>query len=458
MSYEITDTFWTLPLLKKLLDLDGLRKDTNSSKLRDELAKGYAFCIVSLLWGLAHSIITWPELFDLEGDRALGQALLESIPLYRMSTRSPAGQALRKITLLFRPLMEIESFDEIELLQRDLIDWIVNVAKIFEYGYALAPKIRKCTGLNLLQTIELASISNLLRSLQDIRMIKSAFYHTYRKSTTWPRNLPLRFGTQDFLGGYKLALSYLWHQVAKVEDSRVMTAFGKAGDSKELDSLFDSFLRNVVEPRLSRNKFAWTDFLVYSNSVIFLKTRKLPKHLVSLMCSLPSEYLTKTQSETEQLDEAFMWYPLFVAGTQLNYDSSVGFLTALSGATKGARNEVVILRFVHGFEKQTFSFAILVETYDALRADPYWWVFPECCTDSGSGRIALSAISKRLAELGRRVKVQEVNVDFEQFEFYTKGFAEQRYAIDISGLRSHLSDARAGLFEAFYALLMELCH
>jgi len=456
-SYEIAETFWALPLLKKLLDLDGLRKHVNSRELHDDLAKGYAFCIVSLLWELAHSIITWPELFDLERDRALGQALLEPIPLYRMSTRSLAGQTVRKITLLFRPLMEVQSFDAIDrFLQRDLVSWIANVVKIFECGYALAPEIRKRTGLNLLQTLELASISNLLRSLQDIRVIKSAFYHTYRKSTIWPRGLPIRLADQDFFGGYKLALSYLWHQAAKVrQDSSEMIAFGKAKTWKELDSLFDSFLHRIVEPLLSRNKFQWTDFLVYSTSVIFLKTRKLPKHLVDLMCSLPSEYLTQPQSETERLDEAFMGYPTFVSGTQLNYDSSVGFLTALSGATKRARNEVFILRFVHGFEKQAFSFAILIETYDDLRADPYWWIFPECCTDSGSGSIVLSAISKQLAEFGPRIRVQDVNVDLEKFRLYTKGFAEERHAIDISSLRSHLSYARAGLFEVFYALLMQ---
>jgi hypothetical protein len=55
-SDDIKELFWFLPLLERLLDVTALRR-SSSILLDDKLARGYAFCIASLLWHAAESLI-----------------------------------------------------------------------------------------------------------------------------------------------------------------------------------------------------------------------------------------------------------------------------------------------------------------------------------------------------------------------------------------------------------------
>ena len=110
------EMFWGVPLLRQLLDLKQLKQKMILDDLHDNLAKGYAFCIASLLWQVSDSVIGTPQLLDLESDRTLTRARQAQIPFHEMPTKSRAGKVVRSIMMVCRSLMAVNTFDEIDEL------------------------------------------------------------------------------------------------------------------------------------------------------------------------------------------------------------------------------------------------------------------------------------------------------------------------------------------------------
>ena len=448
-SHEIAEMFWFLPLLSQLLDLNQLKKRTTSGVLHNNLARGYAFCIASLLWRVAKSVIQTPELLDMENDRTLMRARQAQIPFHQMPTKSRAGRFVRKITILCRSLMAVNSFDDIEKLGHgDLGNWFEVMSDIFNNCYRMPSGLSR---ERLNTALKMASVYRLLRDLQDVGKIRIVFNHTFNKSRMWLSqwtHLPMRLGKQRFFEGYRLALSYLWEELFEVSPhSPLMVALKTAQTWNQMDLHFESFLDTIVKPYVEAHGFAFEEFH-------FQKIKRVRDRDMTLISSIPLDGITRPLSVKEQLDEVFMWYPIFVVDGE---SSAHGFLIALEGAMSLTKSRINVLKVVHGEGRQhNFSFAILLESTSNLADYSRWWAFPDCGTDySGTGGMFYREITNRLRQLHQRINLKEVCVDSEQFEDYVRSSIEQRLRHENLALMASLSDSRATLLELVYTILMQ---
>ncbi|MGA2785468.1 MAG: hypothetical protein ABSF09_12290 [Candidatus Bathyarchaeia archaeon] len=458
-GYEITEVFWSLPLLTELLDLNKLNRYWSSKHhgkpAPSNLSRGYGFCIVSLLWSLADAIIQFPRVLDIKDAELLVRAWQGNVPFHRMPTKTQAGQLVRKIVDLYRPLMGADTFADIEQNAPILLQALVKpLSQIFLSSFGLSSEFKKKTRLDVLEALKAGAIFKLLFELQNRKSIKIAYNYTYDKGKRFfvqSTVLPLTVSNQRFFDGYKLGIVYLWESLLEANQDSIR----KIKRCRTWDQL--ETLRNVTSTTITQPFAERIGLESPTDEIDFKKRRKIPDELMTPLIRSQHTVPLQPASTQEILDEAFLWYPLVIAGTDATAISSVGFATALLGTAKLRRGPIHVLKFIHRqTEGNTFSFAILIHAASNVADYSYWWVFPDFATDfSGMGGAGYAFVTQQINGLEERIILDEIPVAGEEFHRYVKRSKEQRLEDEISVLRQALDAGSGAILELVYATIAQ---
>jgi hypothetical protein len=241
---------------------------------------------------------------------------------------------------------------------------------------------------------------------------------------------------QEFFNGYKLAMQYLWHCFLgdRIRSFSFLKKILELKDWESFDKLYSKIEDAIIVPMEE------SAGLHYDVDEIFIIRKRVKASCLEPMTNTLL-FLPSQKSIEEIMDEAFMWYPIQNVNV---VNKALTLVSLLLGYSRFKKDEINVIKFIHpqGFEN-SYSFAILIESYGLISDYSYWFLFPKLAADSGGSRRAYDFVQKHLASLKNKIRLQEVEVDKEKLLEYAKDTSIRYLERKLTDLK-HINDTLRG--------------
>jgi hypothetical protein len=447
---HLQSIFWVIPVLDNLLKIE--KFDELYRVENEKIVRGYAFVEASTIAWLIDTIINAPQLLGFEEDWILYRASYTGLPFYRLPYHSAAGMFARNLAELYRPLLGVNTWDELrESMSKIEEKSLIPLKKIFDLkidsNKALVKKKTKEMLLN-----EIAMFYNYIYH-HDLNKIRIAYNNTYLKGKTFfaqATKVPITLDGQEFFNGYKLALKYLWQCFLGngFTNFSFLDKIPAKRNWKEFDTLFEKIRDEIIVPMENSSG------IDYLSSKIFLPRGKIPTSFFGSTINTPN-FSPSEKSIEETLDETLLWYPIKIVNVP---SEAPGFVSLLLGFSKLKEEQVEVVEFIHpeGPGKNSYSFALLVESSGIITDYSYWLLFHRFATDfSGAGGYALKFVRKHLSSLGGKVNLRKLSVNEGVLYEYARDASIRMLEKELMSLKYANDELRGQLLELYVIHLID---
>lgn len=416
----IGDILGTVHCLTLLKDVDGYRRwlnDYHSVEMTTSHFLGYKLLLSTLLRILAHDIEDNISL-RLSEDDIFTRARFRGITINKLPNTCDKTIFIKN---LFNHSNKLFASNDWHSLKTAMAEF----SKAALYPLERIREVSKVSSKYYIKDLETAiNYASIFQAYIFLNDTSRGRPHGYTSAmldegiTLFNLNNQIKLSLRKAFPGYQLGVQYLWSLLLDNRfNQSVVKDLHQATDWESFDRYFDYIREEVINP-IEQS----TGVQIGFNYLVLI--HRSPKRFLRGL--LDKRLAEENFSEKDNLQRAFLWYPIeLINSADYSFSGVPALVPLIMGMIQIRRRREVkskakLIRLIHGeinAHRRGYSYAVLVELGGLISDASGWILFYDCCSDRGStlGLYRdIESILNRYMQEGF-IELNEIRIDKRQF-------------------------------------------